>query len=209
MVHGDTVPRYELVHEESSLDALRTVFRSANRYMVFMWRLGLGRWAESWPGVGGRMLVLEHRGRSSGRVYRTPLNFTPGPGSAYCVAAFGPEADWYRNALAATDVTVWLPGTTWRARPIDVSSDPRRLHLIRSVLVDSGIAAPAFGINPRKMSDAELQHATRAYRVVRFDLVERSDDRQADLAWMWGPAAAALMTFAGVCVRVRRRRRTS
>ncbi|MDJ0792587.1 MAG: hypothetical protein QNJ71_11890, partial [Acidimicrobiia bacterium] len=62
--------------DERVLEQVRRAFKTLNRSMVLMWRLGLGRWAESWPAVGGRILVLEHVGRSSGRRYRTPLNFT-------------------------------------------------------------------------------------------------------------------------------------
>lgn len=57
----------------------------------------LGRIAPWMPGFG----VVHHRGRSSGRSYRTPVNvFQRGDG--YVVAmTYGPQTDWVKNVLAA------------------------------------------------------------------------------------------------------------
>ena len=52
-------------------DELRMAFKLLNRFMVPLWRLGLGGWLNSWPAVGGRLMVLVHRVRRSGREYRT------------------------------------------------------------------------------------------------------------------------------------------
>ena len=176
-----------------------------NRGMVLMWRLGLGRWADAWPSVGGRILVVEHRGRTSGNRYLTPLNFTPDGGSCVCLAAFGTRSDWYRNAMAAERVVVWLPDGMWTAHPTDATEDPGSLDLIRRVLIDSGFAARAVGLKPRAMTDDEVAAATADYRLVRLDLIDRCDRSPADLWWVWLPVAAG-MGFAGVACRVRRRR---
>jgi deazaflavin-dependent oxidoreductase (nitroreductase family) len=45
--------------------------------------------------------VIEHRGRVSGRPYRTPVNAYR-RGSVFAVVVlYGPESDWVRNLLAA------------------------------------------------------------------------------------------------------------
>ena len=76
-------------------DGLRRAFRLLNRrFMVPMWRLGLGGMLNSWPTVGGRLMVLVHRGRRSGREYRTPLNYAIVDGQVYCLAGFGGGSDW-------------------------------------------------------------------------------------------------------------------
>ena len=50
------------------------------------------------PGFG----VLVHRGRRSGKRYRTPVNVFPRPGGRYVVAlTYGPDTDWLKNVLAA------------------------------------------------------------------------------------------------------------
>jgi len=174
------------------MDRLRIMFRSMNRGMVLMWRLGLGRWADAWPSVGGRILVIEHHGRKSGTRYLTPLNFTPENRNRYCLAAFGTRSDWYRNALAAGRVVVWLPDGPWIARVADATDGTGARDRIRRVLIDSGFAARVFGLNPNAMTDAEVDAATANYRLVRLDLIDRCDENPADLWWVWLPIAAGV-----------------
>jgi hypothetical protein len=165
--------------------------------MVLMWRLGLGRWSDAWPSVGGRILVIEHHGRKSGTRYLTPLNFTPENRSRYCLAAFGSRSDWYRNALTSGQVVVWLSDGAWIARFADATSEDGARGRIRQVLIDSGFAARAFGLNPNVMTDAEIDAATAEYRLVRLDLIDRCGENPSDLWWVWLPVAAGAMIGLG------------
>jgi deazaflavin-dependent oxidoreductase (nitroreductase family) len=55
----------------------------------------LARWL---PGLG----VVIHRGRTSGRQYRTPVNVFPRPSGRYVLAlTYGPDTDWVKNVIAA------------------------------------------------------------------------------------------------------------
>jgi deazaflavin-dependent oxidoreductase (nitroreductase family) len=45
--------------------------------------------------------VLVHRGRASGRPYRTPVNAFPVPDGFVVALTYGPATDWVRNVLAA------------------------------------------------------------------------------------------------------------
>ncbi|MEU4343639.1 nitroreductase family deazaflavin-dependent oxidoreductase [Nocardia sp. NPDC023852] len=64
-------------------------------------KIGLNRvtkfiapWAPGWA-------VVIHRGRNSGRIFRTPL-WAFGRRGGYVIAlTYGPDADWVRNVLAA------------------------------------------------------------------------------------------------------------
>ena len=50
------------------------------------------------PGLG----VVIHRGRKTGRQYRTPVNVFPRPGDRYVLAlTYGPDTDWVKNVMAA------------------------------------------------------------------------------------------------------------
>jgi len=188
-------PRYDRLTEPAASEAMRRAFNRMNRAMVFLWRLGLGWMADLWPSGFGRLMVIEHVGRRSGRPYLTPVNFTPSDGHIYCLAAFGERTDWYRNLLSQTQTAVWLPDGRWTANAADVPDDPRRLELTRRVLIDSGFAAPLFGLHPRRMSDAELLAATGDYRLVRFtpDRPAPRWDGPGDLAWVWPILGAALI----------------
>ncbi|HYZ55412.1 MAG TPA: nitroreductase family deazaflavin-dependent oxidoreductase [Streptosporangiaceae bacterium] len=49
------------------------------------------------PGLG----VVVHRGRRSGRIYRTPVNVFARPDGYVFALTYGTDADWVRNVQAA------------------------------------------------------------------------------------------------------------
>jgi deazaflavin-dependent oxidoreductase (nitroreductase family) len=60
------------------------------------------------PGLG----VVVHRGRTSGRQYRTPVNVFPRPGGRYVLAlTYRPDADWVKNVMAAGGCELLTRGT--------------------------------------------------------------------------------------------------
>jgi len=150
------------------LNGLRRFFHAMNHVMVFMLRLGLGRMCEWWPEGFGRIMVIEHRGRRSGRHYTTPVNYAPVDGDVYCLAGFGPRTDWYRNVLADPNVRLWLPKGKCSAHASEASDSPRRVYLMRQVIIGSGFAGPLMGVDQRKLSDQQLDTLTRDYRLVHF-----------------------------------------
>ena len=154
---------------------LRRVFRAMNPFMVFLWKLGMGRMFNAWPAVTGRMLVICHRGRRSHKQHLTPVNYARIEGQIYCTAGFGPKTDWYRNILVEPRVELWLPQDRRRARAADVSDAPDRLRLLRQVIIASGFAGPLFGVDQRKLTDEQLAGITRDYRLIHFEL-EAADD---------------------------------
>ncbi|HSR46315.1 MAG TPA: nitroreductase family deazaflavin-dependent oxidoreductase [Acidimicrobiia bacterium] len=172
----------------------RNWFKLLNRWMIIpMWRLGLGGFLNIWPAVGGRMLVLVHTGRKSGRRRLTPLNYAPSPpSSVFVLAGSGAGTDWYQNALANTAVEVWLPDGRWLAEAVDVSDHPLRPAILRDVLIGSGFAAPLAGVDPRRLSDHELEEKTAGYRLL--ELQHRADATgthgPGDLSWIWVAAGA-------------------
>jgi len=183
--------RYGRVIDPDTMHFLRRVFHQMNRAMVLLWRLGLGRIMNVWPEGFGRLLVIEHVGRRSGARYFTPVNYTQAGDDLYCIAAFGDKTDWYRNLLAGDTSAAWLPDGRWEVRATDASEDQWRLDLMRKVLIDSGFAAPLFGLHPRRMDDAALAGATAGYRLVRFRPVRRATAKNGpgDLKWIWIPVA--------------------
>jgi deazaflavin-dependent oxidoreductase (nitroreductase family) len=177
-------------------NALRQGFRSFNRFMLLMWRLGLGGWVNGWPSVGGRIMVLSHRGRKTGLRRRTPVNYAIIGGDVYCTAGFGAGSDWYRNLMACPQVEVWLPDGWWRGQAEDISEAPDRIRLLRQVLIASGFAAYLAGINPNALSDEDLAAATQGYRLVRIHRAEArtGPGGPGDLAWVW-PAIVMALPF--------------
>src|SRR5574338_801884 len=143
--------------------SLQKFFRAMNRMMVFFWKIGLGKTMNIWPAGFGRMMVIKHRGRRSGREYLTPVNYALVKGEVYCTAGFGAVSDWYRNLLADPKVELWLPeGKKWYCAE-DVSDSPDRLFLLRQVIIASGFAGPLFGIDQKKLDDEQLDRVTQEY----------------------------------------------
>jgi len=179
---------------------LRQVFKKFNPYMVWLWRLGFRRWINSWPGVGGRIMVITHTGRKSGLRRQTPLNYAIVDGELYCTAGFGSQSDWYRNILAHPQVEVWLPDGWWAGLAEDASQDARRLALLRQVIIASGVVAPLMGINPHRLSDDEFARVMDGYQLIHIRRTTRlsGSGGPGDLAWIWAPVllAALLLLFA-------------
>lgn len=55
--------------------------------------------------------LVEHRGRRGGRVYRTPVAIRATAGGVAIPIAYGTDADWTRNILAAGGCAI-----VWRDR---------------------------------------------------------------------------------------------
>jgi len=67
------------------------------------------------------VIVLVHRGRRSGRIYRTPveaLAVDPDRGELVVSPMWGEQSDWYRNVVAGGLIEISVGGragpTTWR-----------------------------------------------------------------------------------------------
>ena len=176
-------------------ELLRQMFKFGNRFMVLFFRLGLGNWGNR-PETS-QVMVLVHRGRKSGLVRRTPVNYAIVEGEIYCTAAFGSRADWYRNVMADPNVEVWLSDGWYAGVAEEVPpDDPRRSNLMREVLIASGFAAPLFaGINPKTIGAEKLAEISASYRLVRIYPTEActGPDGPGDLAWVWPAATFALL----------------
>jgi deazaflavin-dependent oxidoreductase (nitroreductase family) len=59
-------------------------------------------------------VIVEHRGRRSGRVYRTVVWAFPYRGDLVFALTYGPKSDWVRNVVAAGSARVKWRGS-WRS----------------------------------------------------------------------------------------------
>jgi deazaflavin-dependent oxidoreductase (nitroreductase family) len=178
-------------------DQLRQGFKYFNRFMLLMWRLGMGPLLNMGPALAGRYMVITHMGRKSGVKRRTPVNYALVDDDVYCVAGFGEASDWYRNIVANPQVEVWLPDGWWAGSAEEVTQPAARLPLLRQVLIGSGFAAYAAGVDPGQMTDEALDAATKEYRLVRIRRVaaRTGQDGPGDLAWVWPLLVMALLPF--------------
>jgi deazaflavin-dependent oxidoreductase (nitroreductase family) len=70
------------------------------------------------PGFG----IVQHRGRRSGRLYRTPVNVFRVPGGYVAALTYGTDTDWLKNVLAAGGCVLVV-----RRRHVRLT-DPRVVH---------------------------------------------------------------------------------
>jgi deazaflavin-dependent oxidoreductase (nitroreductase family) len=179
-----------------SVERLRLGFKYFTRFMLLMWRLGLGRFFNTWPAVSGRVMVVTHRGRITGKLRRTPLNYAIVDGDIYCTAGFGKVSDWYRNIKENPEVELWLPDSWWAGSVEEVDRQhPGWLALLRQVLIGSGFAAYAAGINPHRIGDEELQQVAAEYRLLRIrrQAARTGPGGPGDLSWVWPLATMILL----------------
>ncbi len=189
---------------------LRQAFRAFNRFMLLMWRLGMGGWVNFCPGGVGRIMVLTHKGRKTGRQRRTPLNYAVIEGEVYCTAGCGSAADWYRNIMADPAVELWLPDGWWQGMAEDVTDSAHAIDTLRQVLIASAFAGRAAGINPRTMTDEELAAATAGYRLIHIRRVaaRTGPGGPGDLSWVW-PVLAQVLVILLVLLLARPRKKRS
>src|SRR5712692_4810299 len=76
------------------------------------------------PGFG----IITHRGRRSGRTYRTPVNVFRRPGGFVVALTYG-RGDWVKNVLAAGQAQVRTRGRTHNLSNPRVLRDPARAGL--------------------------------------------------------------------------------
>ncbi len=194
---------YEVAAMKISEDNLRRIFKGFNRFMLLLWRLGLGSYGNG-TSFGGSIMVIKHQGRKTGLTRHTPVNYAIVDGDIYCTAGFGVVSDWYRNIMADPAVEVWLPDGRWAGIAEDVTDAENKYIVFRQVLIASGFAGPLFGVNPKNLTDQELINLLENYRLIR---IRRSKaltgpGGPGELAWVW-PAA----TFVLLWLLLRKRRR--
>ena len=189
--------------------ALRRAFRTLNRFMLLMWRLGLGRFLAG--SRVGYVMVLATTGRRSGLRRLAPLNFAADDGTVYCLAGFGRKTHWLLNLEADPACEVWLPdGRRLAGRGERVTDETERIALVRRLLVRAGIATDLAepGLDPMGDPDEAIAALGESYGA-RYEAVRITTGAPVtgpggpgDLTWVWPVAGAVL----GVLLLLRRRR---
>jgi deazaflavin-dependent oxidoreductase (nitroreductase family) len=183
-------------------------FKVLNRwFMVPAVRAGLGPWVSS-P-LGGHVMLLRVRGRKSGLVRETPLNYIIADGSAWVLAGFGSRTEWYRNLLADPDVEIVLPGRPPMAATASVvTANATRNRIIPAIMRSTIGPSLAAGVNPLTSPGRAVAEDLAWVPVVRLapedEPLEAGADDPGGRAWIWrqAVAVAAALAAAGVLYRL-------
>lgn len=158
------------------------LYRHMQGLAVFLAALGL---------VPETVVVLEVRGRRSGKRRRTVVVRTSYQGEHYLVALAG-ESEWVRNVRAAHGQAVIRHGHAQRVELVEMPVD-QRPPIIRAYLHRAGWSSPAqearhyFGLR-RDTSLEEIQPIVGRYPVFRIaDASVRQRDHEAPMHQRGGP----------------------
>lgn len=182
--------------------AALAMFKTMNRwFMVPAVRAGLGAWI-SCP-LGGHMVLLRVRGRKTGLVRETPLNYVIQDGSAWVLAGFGPKTEWYRNLLAHPDVEIVLPGRPpIAAVASEVLAPQVRARVAPAIMRSTILPSMAAGTNPLTATDQEVLDDLAWVPVIRLTPVdgalEAGPDDPGGKAWIWRQALMVIATLAAL-----------
>jgi deazaflavin-dependent oxidoreductase (nitroreductase family) len=86
--------------------------------------------------------IVAHRGRRSGKLYRTPINAFRRPGGFVIALTYGPDRDWVKNIMAADECELETGGRRVRVGHPRLFSDPRASQvpaIVRLVLRMLGV----------------------------------------------------------------------
>ena len=111
--------------------------RLAFRLPIVLYRARLG-WV-----LGGRFMLINHVGRTTGEVHQTVVEVVehdPGAGSYVAASGFGPHADWYLNLRAHPQVTIQVGRRRLGVEAVPLAADDGG-ELMARYAVRYGVAA--------------------------------------------------------------------
>ncbi len=171
---------------------MRTGLNAFNRwFMVPAQRAGLGAWVST-P-LGGWILLLRVRGRKSGIMRDTPLNYLIEGGAVWVMAGFGQRTEWYRNLLADPAVEVRLPGRRFACTAEEVADPAVRSRMIPRLVRATGLPGTMVVVSPWTTPDETILDATGWVPLVRIRArdgspIEPGPDDPGGHAWVWRQA---------------------
>jgi len=157
--------------KEAPRPGIRKLYRLFNKPPRIAYALGLG------PIIGRLVLLLTTRGRRTGLLRVTPLQYEQIEGKYFVGSAFGDRADWYRNILADPDVRVRVGRKVFKAFA-EPSTDPVRIaDFLEHRLVNRprmiGMMLRAEGL-PRSPSRQDLENLAEDKALVILHPAENS-----------------------------------
>lgn len=116
--------------------------------------------------AGGRLCVLQTRGRRSGKLREAALDYADAPSGIWVAAGWARSTAWYLNLLAEPRVSVSLEGRRRDGIATTVTDPIERLRAIRAILAASGFVARLYGYDLRTVSDERLDADFEATPIV-------------------------------------------
>lgn len=169
---------------------VHALFNEANRYVaVPALRMGLGRIVSS-P-LGGYLMLLRTRGRTSGLPREAPLGYCVAGEYVYCMAGFGRRTHWFQNVLADPHVEVVLPSRAFSGLAEEVTDPAERRRVLVPLVRSMGLIVLATGLgNPWRQPAETIEANCAAFPLVRIRATGIAAGPHDPGGWGWIAAVA-------------------
>lgn len=124
-----------------------------------------------------RLLVLQYRGRKTAKQYTIPLSYVMHADCVYCVTR---DTHWWKSAVAAESVTIWLRGQPVNVRAERAPADSTGTRsAFSSFLADNpGTAKLLYGVRIDRHGEpdpSDLAREIQRSNVIRFTPLPNPD----------------------------------
>ncbi|MBZ0294633.1 MAG: nitroreductase family deazaflavin-dependent oxidoreductase [Anaerolineae bacterium] len=149
---------------------------------LYLWRLGLGFF------VGRYIMVITTIGRKSGQPRHTMAEWHPHRDSKFVPVAFGEKAQWYKNAMANSHVTIQTADGTQSALARRITDPDELLEAFHTIMKRNPMMAQwyleAHGAEP---TNADVLATKDDIYFLTFDPTTdpTPPPLEADLWWVW------------------------
>jgi deazaflavin-dependent oxidoreductase (nitroreductase family) len=147
---------------------------------TLLYRLGLGKL------YGNYVLILSTKGRKTGKIHRTPVEYFLHEGRYYIISGFGEQTDWYKNISASPLVTLQngYERICAEGRPPQTDEEWDAVHLY---LTRSPIGRLFMADHFENVQDDDLMLVVKQLPVLTFDPTDKPCPvpLETDLLWAW------------------------
>lgn len=166
---------------------LPLVLKYGNRAAVLMWKLGMGKLLNAWQAVLGKMMVVKHTDRLSGKELYTPVNYIEENSTIYCTSFIDRYNDWMVDLVSNPQIEIWLTDGWFSAEAEIVEDSRERISWLKAVLTASGFMAPIMGVYPKSMDEFEFEQVSESFRLVQIkrQSARTGPEGPGSLAWIW------------------------
>jgi deazaflavin-dependent oxidoreductase (nitroreductase family) len=179
-----------------ALMPLHAGFIGLNRLMVPVLDSWVGPWFST--DAAGHLLVLRTRGRRTGRTRDAPLGYVIRDGAILVTAGFGPRTAWYRNLIDDPNVSVVLPGGTFRAVAEPVTDPEAYADGFRALIDGLGVVGRLTVGDLHQATPARLAELRAGLPLVRIRPVSFEAGPPGIPAAAWLGLAVTVLGAAGV-----------
>lgn len=81
--------------------------------------------------IGWIIILLEHRGRRTGKIYLTPLQYENVHGIIHIGAGRGSKADWYQNILVNPDIRVFIKHRRFKGIAEPITDEEKKVEFLQ------------------------------------------------------------------------------